>query len=448
MSTSRICLPVPGTRPACSAPFWTACGIALAERAGFYTVLNFAVIYLTELGFGAYWPSLLVASGLGTAIYVLPLYCGALADRAGFRKALLAGSALMALGYGALAWPLWMGPEPLAGGPGTPGPRVVLAIGLGLVGLALGRSLLNPVCAAIVQRHSGPEKGLAFGIYFMLTNVGTLAGLGLCWHWRKGLALDAVFAVALGAAARAFLLGASCYRESGPGLAGGRLRGPLGGDLLSVLRDRRFQRFLLASTGFFVLFGQTFILLPLYLKQAVEPNPALELYGMIHPLVAVACQVPCSRLLKGSQPLDCVALASLVVGLAMLCNLPPLFLAGGPTVRWGPLPPAGTLGVLACLGLNSLAMALALPKMFEYMGSLALPGQEGLLLGYTTLPMALGNLLAGCLGPFLFSSVMGAHAAGMALAPWRGAAGWLILAAMGLGSAAAISVLAKGQTPG
>lgn len=413
--------------------FWLACAIALAERAGFYTLLNFAVLYLVELGFGAYWPSLLVGSGLGTAVYVLPLVCGALVDRVGFRRVLMAGAMLLVLGYAALAWPL----RAPRHGQAAQGPGVVLAVGLGLGCVALGRSLLNPTCAATVQITGGSGKGVAFGIYFMMTNVGTLSGLVLCRLLRRGAGLGAVFAVALGAAAAALLL-AALTRE---GAARVRRRPPLGRELLGVLHLARARAFLLMATGFFVLFAQTFLLLPLYLQRAVQPDPPLDLYGMIHPLLAVFLQVPMSRALQGVAPVRGIALGTLVMAAAMLCNLPPLWLPGGLQTRWGPLPPAGTLGVLATLALASLALVITLPKMYEFMGSLAPPGEEGLLLGFTTLPMALGNLLGGGLGPWLLNEVMTRGAVGSCLEPGAATAGWLLLSALGLASAAGFRVL-------
>lgn len=414
--------------------FWLACAIALAERAGFYTLLNFAVLYLVELGFGAYWPSLLVGSGLGTAVYVLPLVCGALVDRVGFRRVLMAGAMLLVLGYAALAWPLWV---PRHGHQAAPGPGVALAVGLGLGCVALGRSLLNPTCAATVQITGGPGKGVAFGIYFMMTNVGTLSGLILCRLLRRDAGLGAVFAVALGAAGAALLL-AALTRE---GAARAGRRPPLGRELLGVLFDARARAFLLMATGFFVLYAQTFLLVPLYLQRAVQAHPPLDLYGMIHPLLSVFFQVPMSRALQGVAPARGIALGTLVMAAAMLCNLPPLWLPGGLQTRWGPLPPAGTLGVLATLGLASLALMITLPKMYEFMGSLAPPGEEGLLLGFTTLPMALGNLLGGGLGPWLLNEVMTQGAVDSGLDPGAATGGWLLLSALGLASAAGLRVL-------
>lgn len=416
--------------------FWLACGTALAERAGFYTMLNFAVLYLVDLGFGAYWPGLLVGSGLGTAVYALPLFCGALVDRVGFRRALVAGAMLLLLGYAALAWPLRAPSRALRP---APGPGVILAVGLGLSCVALGRSLLNPTCAAIVQLTAGPGKGIAFGVYFMMTSVGTLSGLLACLLLRRGSGLDAVFTVALGAAGAALLL-AALARE---GAVRPRRHQPLGRDLRGVLRDARARGFLLLATGFFVLYGQTFLLLPLYLQRAVQAHPPLERYGMIHPVLAVCFQVPISWALRGLAPARGIALGTLVLAAAMLCNLPPLWLAGGLQGRWGSLPPAGTLGVLATLGLASLALMITLPKMYEYMGSLAPSGEEGLILGFTSLPMALGNLLGGGLGPWLLNDVMTKGAVGSHLDPWAATGGWLLLSALGLAGAASLRVLRR-----
>ncbi len=88
--------------------FWTANVTELFERAAYYSMASFVVIYLGQLGLGAYWPSNL-NSVLWTLVYFLPILSGTIADQVGFRKSLLVAFVLLAVGYMLMGSPVWFG---------------------------------------------------------------------------------------------------------------------------------------------------------------------------------------------------------------------------------------------------------------------------------------------------------------------------------------------------
>ena len=69
--------------------FWTANVTELFERAAYYSMASFVVIYLGQLGFGDTWPSFLNSTVLWGLVYFLPILSGTIADQIGFRRALL-----------------------------------------------------------------------------------------------------------------------------------------------------------------------------------------------------------------------------------------------------------------------------------------------------------------------------------------------------------------------
>jgi dipeptide/tripeptide permease len=93
--------------------FWTANVTELFERAAYYSMASFVVIYLGQLGFGAYWPSSLNGI-LWTLVYFLPILSGTIADQVGFRRSLLAAFVLLAAGYLLMGYPVWFGGADLA----------------------------------------------------------------------------------------------------------------------------------------------------------------------------------------------------------------------------------------------------------------------------------------------------------------------------------------------
>src|SRR5512140_3522302 len=94
--------------------FWTANVTELFERAAYYSMASFVVIYLGQLGFGDYWPSFLSSSLLWFLVFFLPILSGTIADQIGFRPALLIAFVLLAAGYFLMGSPVWFGGSTLA----------------------------------------------------------------------------------------------------------------------------------------------------------------------------------------------------------------------------------------------------------------------------------------------------------------------------------------------
>src|SRR5512136_3400669 len=93
--------------------FWTANVTELFERAAYYSMASFVVIYLGQLGLGAYWPSNLNGL-LWSLVYFLPILSGTIADQVGFRRSLLVAFVLLAAGYTLMGVPVWFGGATLA----------------------------------------------------------------------------------------------------------------------------------------------------------------------------------------------------------------------------------------------------------------------------------------------------------------------------------------------
>ena len=93
--------------------FWFANVTELFERAAYYSMASFVVIYLGQLGLGTYWPAMLNTL-LWFLIYFLPILSGTVADQIGFRRALLGAFVLLSFGYLLLGYPVWVGGAELA----------------------------------------------------------------------------------------------------------------------------------------------------------------------------------------------------------------------------------------------------------------------------------------------------------------------------------------------
>jgi dipeptide/tripeptide permease len=166
--------------------FWTANVTELFERAAYYSMASFVVIYLGQLGFGAYWPSNL-NSVLWTLVYFLPILSGTIADQVGFRKSLLVAFLLLAAGYFLMGFPVWFaGGElaPVVAKEFTVKPGFVAIIVVAILLIGMGGSVIKPCISGTVQKTSGSMATLGFAIFYMVINIGSLFGRGTAYVVR------------------------------------------------------------------------------------------------------------------------------------------------------------------------------------------------------------------------------------------------------------------------
>ncbi len=426
--------------------FWTANVTELFERGAYYGMASFVVIYLGRLGMGRYWPSTL-NSLLWGLVYFLPILSGTIADRVGFKKALLAAFVLLTGGYFLMGSPIWIGGATLldeAGETVTSTPFIATLTVAALVCIGIGGSIVKPCISGTVQKTSAGRATLAFAIFYMVINVGSLFGRGASYFVRTRSSLPYIFAVSMGCAVLAFAVVALFYRDvAAPPGESAHPRRSIGRVLVgmfSVLRSPRFVLFLLVNVGFNFLYSQVYNVLPLYAAAALEKKPAMDVYTMANPLVIVCFQLLVTKLFGKVAPVRSMFIGTIVIALAMIINVVPLYLEGGPRAI-GPFGiPIGSLFVVATVALVAVGELFAQSRVFEYIGALAPRGQEGLFLGYANLPQALGSLTGGPVGAYLFHNLIcrGAKkdAAGLLVLDRANAtAGWFAFMSVGLVSA-------------
>jgi dipeptide/tripeptide permease len=446
--TEPLAAPTAGPFPR---SFWTANVTELFERGAYYAMASFVVLYFGRLGMGHYWPSTL-NSVLWTLVYFLPVLSGTLADHIGFKKALLGAFVLLTCGYLLMGTPVWFAGATLldkAGDQVTTGPLVAGVCVVAILLIGLGGSIVKPCISGTVQKTSAGRATLAFGIFYMVINIGSLFGRGASYYVRTRTSLTYIFAVSMTCAAIAFAVVALVYRDvdrspdAGEPARPRRSIGRILLDMVLVLRSKRFVLFLLVNVGFTFLYAQVYNVIPLYLATVLEKKPAVDVYTMANPLVIVSFQLLVTRVFGKMAPVRSMVVGTVIIGFAMVINVVPLFMEGGPRAI-GPLGiPIGSLFVVATVALIAMGELFAQARVFEYIGALAPKGQEGLFLGYANLPMALGSLAGGPVGAYLFHDLIcrGAtkDAVGLLVLD-RGNAtlGWVVLMAIGFVSAAGL----------
>lgn len=438
----------PAAQESFPSTFWTANLTELFERGAYYAMASFVVLYLGQLGLGKYWPSNLNGI-LWTLVYFLPILSGTIADQVGFKKALLVAFVLLAIGYFLMGYPVWLGGQVLSATVSdqiTAGAGVVVPVIIGILLIGMGGSVIKPCISGTVQKTAGQRATLAFAIFYMVINIGSLVGRGVSYYVRTHIDLSFIFAVSMACSVVAFIVVLLLYRDPDASSAAGtpakprRSIGRILLDMVLVMKNIRFAMFLLVSSGFFFIYSQVYNVLPLYLKKVVETDPAVDIYTMANPFVIVFFQLLVTKLFGKMKPIRSIIVGIIIIGVSMLINLIPIWSAGGVRVTAFDLIPIGSVFIVLTVALIAFGELFTSARTYEYIGALAPKGQEGLFLGYSNLPMAIGALVGGPAGAFIFNEIMCRNATTLPsglldLDPTWNSVGWLILMAIGFVSA-------------
>ena len=440
----------PASRPAkFPALFWTANSIELFERAAYYSMASFMVIYLTEtLGMSPTTATFLNGTLLWGIIYFLPILSGALADKFGLKKTLSVAFVMIALGYIVVGnlpafWPKLSGAE--AGQP----VNFILPVIAGICFIGIGGSVVKPCVAGTVQKIAAARATLAFGIFYMVINIGSISGRTVSYFVRTKLGIPAIFQYPSTIFALVGLFVVLVLYKEPHYTDGGAKDGPkapkrtLGQALLgmfTVLANVKFLFFIIVVSLFWFLYIQLYNLMPLYLR-FVDPDAPVELYTLANPVMIVAFQLVITKMVKRWTPVRSMVLGATVVTLGMLMNVIPALLSADPSRKVGllglGLPVAGLFMFVSIVSM-AVGEMMASPRVYEFMGAIAPKGQEGLYLGYQSLPIALASMVGGPIGGNLFERYVSQPVA--AGRPAETLPMWLIIVGIGVASIVGLAV--------
>jgi dipeptide/tripeptide permease len=431
------------------ATFWTANTIELIERAAYYSMASFMVIYLKEtLGMRPTTATLLNASILWGLIYFLPILSGTLADKFGYKRSLTLAFFMISLGYFVMGniQRFW---------PGLIGQKAAQAIDytvpaiLGIVLIGIGGSIVKPCIAGTVQKTAGTRATLGFGIFYMIINIGSITGRGVSYVVRTNFGIPAIFTYAssifalIGLAVVLFIYKEPEYVSDGIKDAQKVQKKTLGQAILGiliVLRNIRFDFFLIVIAMFWFSYIQLYNLVPLFLRY-IDPNAPVELYQLANPVMIVCFQMLITKMVKKWTPVKSIILGAAVVAVGMFLNvLPPLLLAdpAHKVSLLGLAIPAAGLFLIVSIASMATGEMIASPRIYEYLGAIAPKGEEGLYLGYANLPLAVASIIGGPIGGSMFEKYISTpQKNGL---PVNTVPMWLIITGIGLASMIGLAI--------
>ena len=390
--------------------FWVANAIELFERWAWYGFFMLFANYLTgssDLGGLEFSQSQKgTIMGVGTGIlYFLPVLTGAIADRYGYKRVLTIAFVIYASAFALF-----------------PQVSSFMAVFIMYIYLALGAALFKPVISATVARTTTDEtSSIGFGIFYMIVNIGAFFGplVTLLFKDRSHM----IFYVSALIILVNFVM-LIFYKEperAEEPVEQGKTKGERSllqtfGEILrnmvSIFKDPGFLVFLLIVAGFWAMYHQLFFTLPVFITQWVDTSALYHFFDTCIPFISA-----------NYSPAPGVMDAEFVTNMDALYIIMLQIVVSTIVMRWKPLH-SMTVGFLVC----SIGMALTLfsqnvlftlvallifslgemassPKITEYIGRIAPQDKKALYMGYSFIPVFLGNIMAGIISGNVYQAM-------------------------------------------
>lgn len=345
---------------------WIVCAGAFVNRFGSF-VSVFLILYLTAEGYsaaaagaaaGAYGVGHLAASAIG----------GYLTDRVGRRETIVlsmysAAAAMLALSQ--VSGLLW------------------ITVFVGLIGLS--SELYRPATSALLADLVRPDQRVAaFAVWRLAVNAGFALGPAAAGF----LADRSFFWLFVGDALTSVVFGTVALVSLPPGRPAASGSNGGGGSIRTMLRDRAFVAFLLASVGITYVYLQSMSVLALHAKAEGLSTSDYGLLVSLNGLLVVVLELPIASVTQRLDARRVIAVGFFVTGLGFALTA---F--------------AGTMPLLAAtVVLWTVGEVVDAPVSSAYVAGLAPEHMRGRYMGAWGLTWSLGLMLAPSLGARAFTA--------------------------------------------
>ncbi|MCQ2736427.1 MAG: MFS transporter [bacterium] len=256
--------------------YWISIFYEFVERGAYYGVMSILSVYLVTsaehggLGFSKMEAGTIKAT-IQPILYALPIFCGALADRFGYRKTLMAAFLLLGSGY-------------ILSGHMTSYPMFFLS----MVIVAIGAGTFKPVISGTIARVTDENSStLGFGIFYWSINLGSfLASIALVPVIRNMVGDNYghyIFAAAGIMMLLMLIPNIFLYKEP-PKPENAKSIPVILAEAAGVLTDYKFIILLVLYSGFWILYFQMFDTVLWYITEYANIKPVENAITAILPV--------------------------------------------------------------------------------------------------------------------------------------------------------------------
>ena len=346
--------------------FWVANCTELCERAAYYgtfialRTFLIRVVHLDDVEAG------LMAAYFGAFIYFAAFFTGALADRMGFRRALILAFALLTAGYGSLG--LF---------------HEVLPVFGGITLIVIGGAFVKPVITGTASKASdGANRARAFSIFYMVVNIGSFTGKTVVPGIRINLGVENVPFFSAAAAGLALLVTLLFYRPKEDRSVQPRdIKETLRG-MWMAMSNLRFLALILITAGFWAIQGQLYGSMPDYVLRMAGESFKPEWYANVNPLVVMLCVMWITQIVRTWKPEVSILVAMSLIPLSSL-SMAASHLFSGPLHLFGVAVHPITAMMVLGIAVQGVAECFLSPKYLEFASKQAPRGKEGVFLGFS-----------------------------------------------------------------
>lgn len=386
-----------------SRAFWVANSVELLERAAYYGVFIVITIYLSRiLGFTDIEAAMI--SGLFSAgLYLLPTFSGALADKMGFRKALLLAFTLLSIGYAGLAiLPTMLEAAGLVeytevtkftGLEKTSWKWMIVPI---VIVIMVGGSFIKSVITGTVAKETTESnRAKGFSIFYMMVNIGSFSGKTIVKPLREAMGNEGLVNLNFFSAAMtlAAVFAVFFFFKTSKTEGEGKSLNEIWQALTRVIANGRLVALILIVTGFWMVQHQLYATMPKYVLRMAGEGASPSWYANVNPLIVVLSVGLVTQLMAKRTALLSMTIGMFIMPVSALC------MAAGnllnvESVDLGlfSMHPVAFMMIVGIV-FQGLAESFISPRFLEYFSLQAPKGEEGLYLGFSHLHSFVSSIL-------------------------------------------------------
>ena len=387
--------------------FWVANMMELFERWAWYGFYIIFALYLTNstdegaLGFSQTQKGLIMGFGTGF-LYFLPILTGAISDRIGYRKTLFIAYTIYTIVF--LLIPIF---------------KSFVAVFVIYLLLATGAALFKPIISATVAKTTDKEtSSIGFGIFYMMVNIGGFIGPFVTGFVRK-FSWDYVFYSSAAVIAVNFILVAFFYKEpilkntvDSKQYTFRQQVNLIFRNIWRAMSDWRFSLFLLIISGFWTMYNQFYMSLPVFIDQWVNTRIIYDFLinhwpWLAHQLATAEGTIPAEYIMNVDSG-SIILLQIIISTIAMRFKPLSAMIVGILIASLGlglSLATQNGLFIVVALIIFSIGEMSSSPKITEYIGRIAPPDKTALYMGCSFIPLAIGYMFAGIVSGKIYQNL-------------------------------------------
>ena len=390
-----------------SKPFWVANFVELLERLAYYAVFIVITLYLSNVWGFSDIEAGLIAGLFSASLYLLPVFAGAIADKIGFRSAIIFAFTMLTIGYAGLG----ILPTMLENAGLVEYGMTTTYTGLNeshlrwsiiapLVLVVLGGAFIKSVISGTIARETTPEnRARGYSIFYMMVNIGAFTGKTVVDPLRRSMGDQGLVYLNYFSAAMTLLALIAVYffYKSAKTEGKGKSFAEVGRSFMKVMLNGRLLLLIIIVSGFWMIQSQMYATMPKYVIRLIGEDASPGWYANVNPLVVFISVNFVTSLMKKYS-----AIRSMMVGM-LIIPFSALVMSLGTQVGEGFILGLHPVAFMMVVGIafQAIAECFISPRYLEYFSLQAPKGEEGLYLGFSHLHSFFSFLFAFGLSGFL-----------------------------------------------